>query len=362
MEFKDIQNLKQLAGFLGTDKKTLDFYLKNKLIIHDFKKHKSRAHFKKSQVIKMYIPKKNKKLGYRVVFKIQDHTYKKINKEIFYHLKNVYNPPEYVQGFVKGRNIFTNANMHLGKQKILNIDIKDFFQSISFKQVNKAFIDLGYRKNIAKYLTQLTTIDNKLALGLNTSPILANIVIAEMDKELLDLAEKYENVYSRYADDMTFSSNSLIPLINEISDIIKKYGFLLNKKKTKIMKRGQKQYVTGLTVFDNKSPRIPKKYKKRIRQLLFYINKYGFMNHLMHVNDVNKYDFIKNPTLIYYFYFERTRMEFKLKGWIDYINSVEPKFAQKLYKQYNQIDFYRDITIFGLALERIQDSKKNNKK
>lgn len=163
------------------------------------------------------------------------------------------NIPTYVFGFVKGRSFIDNAREHVGCKYVLNVDIKDFFGSITVAQVERVFLYLGYSAEVARGLADLTTFNGRLPQGAPTSPMLANLVFSECDTKLKGLAEKYDLKYTRYADDLTFSSGKWIDdvVVEAVADAISGSGFLLNKKKTKFMGPGQSREVTGLIVGEN---------------------------------------------------------------------------------------------------------------
>jgi RNA-directed DNA polymerase len=128
-------------------------------------------------------------------------------------------------------------------------------------------------------LARLCTLNDCLVQGANTSPILANLACIGLDQDLYQIALENICSYSRYADDITFSGDK-IPKTKAIDRCLEKYGFQLNPEKWKCQRRGNIQYVTGLTVFDDTMPRLPKKVKRDLRQSLYYAEKYGLASHL----------------------------------------------------------------------------------
>lgn len=347
MTFKEIDNLKQLSGFLRINLEELIFFLRNQpVVMHSMQEiMKERDEngvtiiggIEKFWVSELKIPKKNRALGHRIVYDIINGTLRNLNKTIFYFLNKEYNPIEYVNGFVRGRHIKRNAEVHLNKKIILNIDIKDFFGSIKEEMVVNVFLKLGCKDEIAKSLARLTTLNGNLVQGYYTSPIIANLVSVEMDEELARMAAETDCIYSRYADDICFSSNINIPEIKLVADILEKYGFELNGQKTRVMYRGHKQYVTGLAVSDSRYPRVPRKMKKKIRLLLYYINKYGVRSHLMHVGRLSEEDLRNDFRKQYALDVDSEKLvNHYIRGHIDYINSIEPELAKKLYAQLNQ--------------------------
>ncbi|MBI1974656.1 MAG: RNA-directed DNA polymerase [Candidatus Zambryskibacteria bacterium] len=234
--------------------------------------------------------------------------------------------PDSVHGFVKRRSIITNAQQHTQKKSVTNIDIKHFFESITFKEVHGIFIKVGFQDKIAGKLTELVTVDGVLAAGFATSPVLSNIACLDLDEDFKNLANEHGLIYTRYADDITLSSNKEIPSKEEIKNILIKYGFEINENKYRIYRRGGPQYVTGLSVVD-KRPRLSKKFKRRLRLELYYIKKYGFMDHwakaIKRAIDKNTY-----PSR----FSQVAYGGWGLEGFAAFIHSVEPKLGSKIFK------------------------------
>lgn len=232
-------------------------------------------------------PKRSKK--YREVIKV--HTpYNLFYKELLHIIeqKIEQNSAIYISdiahGFIKNRGVLTNAKQHLDKKFLFKIDIKNYFKSISKESIKSVFLKLGFSENGAKLFSNLCTFEDILYEGFNTSPILANLYCLDLDLELKSLADEYNVGISRYSDDITFSSNTNnFPPLDAIKDIFEKYSFTINEKKTVNLKYGQPQYVTGLSISNNKYPRVPKRMKRKIRQELYYLNKYP--KNYFHVED-----------------------------------------------------------------------------
>ncbi len=215
-------------------------------------------HFINNPQYKQYIIPK-KKGGIR---KISEPEYflKRIQKRLNYYFQAYYLivKPREVHGFVVNPhylgtycNIAENAKMHVKKKCVLNIDIADFFPSITAKQVKNVFEQYFlYNQQVATALTLLTTYKGKLPTGAPTSPVLSNFVCMELDKNLNDFCKMHDITYSRYADDLTFSANYEISTDNilDIINLIMKRGFRINEKKLRMKKSNRRQIVTGLTV------------------------------------------------------------------------------------------------------------------
>lgn len=198
-------------------------------------------------------------------------------------LKNI-KVSNYAMGFKKNVSIVTNAKRHIGREYVLNLDIKDFFPSINSKRIFNIFYYYGYSKEVSFVLSKLCTYKEKLPQGSPASPMLSNIVCLKLDKRLSSLTKKFNVNYSRYADDMTFSGNRRNKNLEKlIVKILKEEGFEINAQKTRIAYSHQRQEVTGLVINDGKV-RVNKKYKKKLYQEIYYCTKFGIQNHLEKIN------------------------------------------------------------------------------
>lgn len=186
-------------------------------------------------------------------------------------------------GFCVNRSIVDNAESHLGKACVINLDLKDFFPSITQKQVFNIFYYYGYTIDVSYMLSRLCTYEGKLPQGAPTSPCLSNIVCLKLDKRLSEISKRFNAKYTRYADDITFSCDSDISsIIQIVTKIIDDEGFQINKKKTRILFKHQRQEVTGLLV-NGDHVRVDKKYIKKFKQEIYYCKKYGVDEHLNHI-------------------------------------------------------------------------------
>lgn len=251
IDFNNIQRIKTLSQYIELDEK---------LIIQMAENIDAR------EITVFTINQRNKK---RKVVKVRSNTYKYILKVLAVYLNEQYKIPDCVYGYVKGKSVVQNSKKHLTKKYVLKVDIKDFFYSISIEKVKKMFLTFTDNEDIAILLSKLVTYDEILYPGLITSPIISNIILKELDHDFIDLVAKYGCIYSRYADDITISTDDKYPSKGEIENILKNYGFCLNEKKFCLMKRGQTQVVTGLSIFDENIPRIPRKIKNKIKTACF---------------------------------------------------------------------------------------------
>ena len=199
-----------------------------------------------------------------------------------------------IHGFVRGRSIVTNAQEHCSRQPhhLLNIDLKDFFPSITFYRVRGIFqkkpFECSY--SVATVLAHICTYNNKLPQGAPTSPILANLVCRKLDGELMNLARQQSATYTRYADDITFSfrvsDTARLPknictyedkellLGQELIGAIERNNFRVNPEKSRLSNRYHRLEVTGITI--NEFPNVKRTFIDRIRGALHAWKVHGY--------------------------------------------------------------------------------------
>ena len=234
------------------------------------------------------IPKKNPRRGVRIVWEPSGWIidgYKAAARRLTSFFETTIDgfPHPNCFGYVSGRNIHENATAHAGAAHLLKCDIRDFFSSIRGESLSAFFASLGLQQSALTDLVTFLTIDEALALGLPTSPVVANAFCFEMDRELSDLAARGGAKYTRYADDLSFSSENMLPEVSSIERVLEKSGFSLAVEKTRRSKLGQNHYVTGLSVSDPSRPHAPKSMKRRVRQELYYCRTLGIDEHLSHL-------------------------------------------------------------------------------
>ncbi len=191
-------------------------------------------------------------------------------------------------GFAKNRSVATNAKHHTNKNYVYNIDLKNFFTSIHQARVWKRlqYPPFNLKQDITNLIANLVCYQyskgenkkNFLPQGAPTSPVLSNIICERLDRKLFKLAKDYNLKYTRYADDMTFSSDHNVyqdnsDFLHKLHKIIEDENFELNNEKTRLQKRGYRQEVTGLIVNDKVN--VSRKYIKNLRMLIHLVNKYG---------------------------------------------------------------------------------------
>lgn len=201
----------------------------------------------------------------------------KFNDYLYSQYKPFFDERAYITGFVPERNIVSNANMHLNKEWLINIDLKDFFPSIlDHLVISYVLKDLPVWKDLSvEQLRNLVIYEGALPQGSPCSPMIANIVASHLiDEAIVSAAKENGYDYTRYADDITLSTNKLIDrnevisFVTEIRKIINKSEYLMvNDKKINIKHRSQKQMVTGVLV-NNKEAGVNKLLRNKLRGIL----------------------------------------------------------------------------------------------
>ena len=190
------------------------------------------------------------------------------------------------------------------------MDIKNFFGSIKEKQVFQLFCKIGYNTDVSAILTNLCTYEGVLPQGAVTSPYIANLVTYHLDVRVNGLCSRKDIVYTRYPDDLSFSSNNRAKL-NSIEKfvqcIVREEGFEINEKKTRYLSNDVKKTITGITI-NNEEIHVDKVFKRRIRAMIF--------------SSIVNRDYTKND---------------KIKGSIAYVNSIEPGYKEKMVNYIIQI-------------------------
>lgn len=267
-QFLAVKNSRELASVIGINYSSLIFSLGFLKSVKVYPRY-----------VDFQIPKKNGEL-------------RKIsapNKSLLFAQRNlvillsaIYKTPKAVHGFIKtqsqnqlelrSKSIVSNAKQHKKRNIILNIDLKDFFPSINSRRVFSLFTKqpFYFNKQVAGIITEICVHDlNKnLPQGAATSPIISNMICYRLDKKLTKLSADNNVVYTRYADDLTFSSskNNIDDFKAKVIDEIKKEGFEINRQKLRQQNRTMRQEVTGLIV--NEKVNVERKYIRRIRAML----------------------------------------------------------------------------------------------
>lgn len=264
--------------------------------------------------------------------------------------KAIYTPGESAMGFTEKRSVVTNACLHIGHHYVFNIDLENFFPSIPQARV-WARIQLppfNFPRDVANVVAGLCCHVNEdgtanvLPQGAATSPLLTNAICDKLDRRMRGVAKRFGLHYSRYADDMTFSSmhntyngksiyDEGSEFRTEIKRIIEEQGFKMNDKKTRLQRDGERQEVTGLTV--NQRANVTRKYVRDLRWMLHCWEKDGY----------------GKAYALFYNYYKRTKgyikkgepvMENVIDGKLNYMRMVKgakDSTYQKLLARYNNL-------------------------
>jgi RNA-directed DNA polymerase len=263
--------------------------------------------------------------------------------------------------FSPGSSIVKCAEKHCGAKWMVKLDILNFFGSISEMQAYRVFLSLGYQPLVSFEMARLCTHRPKrnmpsayvswrfqipsgrakkrnrviegyhhpyigiLPQGAPTSPMLANLAMRDIDEQITSIASSFGLLYTRYSDDLTFSTSKDFDrqrasvLIQKIANLLIKQGLKLNHKKTTIVPPGARKVVLGLLV-DGEEPRLSRPFKDKIRQHLYYLEKFGADQHVSNRGFDSVGGFFRH-----------------LRGLIDFAHMVEPKYAQDVYARIRAI-------------------------
>lgn len=273
-KLKKCKDRRDLSKIIGIKLKKITYIL--------FVKHKDR--YKEFQ-----IPKKSGKLrnisAPNQNLKIIKKKLKRILEDCYTNIqinKNV------SHGFLRNKSIYTNSSLHKNKRYVLNIDLKDFFPSINFGRVRGFFIknkNFKLNEDVATLIAQISCYNNELPQGSPSSPIISNLIAISLDKGLSILSKKYKFTYTRYADDITISTNlKKFPISiaykdddekwklgSELIKTINDNHFDINFDKVRMQYKSSRQEVTGLIV--NKKVNIKRNYVRKTRLMLYYLIK-----------------------------------------------------------------------------------------
>ena len=270
---------------------------------------------------------------------------KQIQKRLLEVLYNVYEFKECQQGFMRNKSIVTNAKNHINSNYILNLDLKDFFDTINFGRVRGLFLGKPFYFNneVATILAKIVTNDNKLPQGAPTSPIISNMICYILDNNIEKYCKNYNCNYTRYADDITISTksykfpkqiarkdlNNNIILGDRLIKIIEEEaGFIINKNKTKFSEKMKRQEVTGIII--NEKINIKRIYIKNLRAMIYNCNKNGI--------EAEAKKYFKNSkqsidTLVY-------KYKEVIKGKLNFLKMVKGEYDKtflKYAKEYNEL-------------------------
>jgi hypothetical protein len=223
-----------------------------------------------------------KRRGGRRLLKAPKDELKAIQRRLADFLQDRVDMRKPAHGFVRERSIVTNAILHVHHRVVFNIDLKDFFPTINFGRVRGLFMADPFKATpaIATILAQICCHEGSLPQGAPTSPVVSNLICSRLDAQLQRLAREHSCVYTRYADDITFSKRkggfpaevATADISNEIGpgkalrEIITSNGFLIHPDKVRIFRNTDRQTVTGLTV--NSRVNVPRKFIRDVRAII----------------------------------------------------------------------------------------------
>lgn len=202
---------------------------------------------------------------------------------------------EHAHGFVPGRSTVSNAVPHVGAAVVVNVDLRDFFPTVTYRRVKGLYRKLGYSEEVATVLGLVcsepditeTELDGtryyvargprRLPQGAPTSPAITNVLCRRLDRRIAGWARKHGFIYTRYADDLTVSAKDRAAPVGKMLAFLRRIttaeGFAIHPDKIRVVRRGRRQEVTGVVV--NERPGVPRDELRRFRALLFQIEKDG---------------------------------------------------------------------------------------
>lgn len=225
--------------------------------------------YRDSKYIEFEIPKSS---GDMRLISAPDSFLKKILKALNDALAMAYDVSDHAHGFVCERSIRTNAELHTNKNYVLNVDIENFFPSVSYFKIKQVLISrLKWQESFAHVIAHFCCYKGVLPQGAPTSPMVTNLICLNMDQALAVFAEKYKQNFTRYADDITFSGYRPVydkPFFGELNRIIKKEDFKLKYSKTRIQSKNKRQEVTGVVVNDKLN--VNRQYVRNLRAMIHH--------------------------------------------------------------------------------------------
>ncbi|MFX1237404.1 MAG: reverse transcriptase family protein [Promethearchaeota archaeon] len=276
-----VRNEKELSNFLGIPYKKLRFLVYHRDVVSIDHYHRYSIPKKKGGTRSIAAPKS---------------MLKSVQRKILDDILSKFPNSDHAHGFLKGRSIVSGARVHIKQPTlVINMDVEDFFPTITFERIRGMFKSAGYSGNIASLLAMLCTYCERVLIevrgttkyvaisrrilpqGSPASPMITNIICRKLDKRLHGLASKFGFVYTRYADDMSFSINEITD-VNEgrfcglVSKIVKEEGFEINKDKTRFLRKNNRQSVTGV-VINNSQIGVSRAWIRRFRAAIFNARK-----------------------------------------------------------------------------------------
>lgn len=290
-----------------------------------------------SKINHYYTFRMPKKSGGERIISAPKRQLKAVQSAVLENILNIVPVTDKAHGFIRERSILTNAQPHIAKDIVINVDLKDFFPSISFKRVKGLFKSLGYSEQqsviLALICTQAETDkveldgvtyyvqkgERVLPQGSPASPAISNLIVYKMDKRIEGLASKLGFYYSRYADDLTFSASkekeeNISKLLFFLKKICESEGFTLHPQKTHVMRKGNLQKVTGIVV--NEKQNIERTQLRKFRALLHNIETNGWKE--------QQWGKAENPAI-------------SIEGYIHFVQMVNPEKGAAYKTQFERI-------------------------
>lgn len=219
-----------------------------------------------------------------------DERLKFLQRKLADKFSELYRPRNPVHGFVLGRSVKTNALAHLNRRFVVNIDLKDFFPTITQNRIEGMLSSLGIGSRVAEIIARICCNDGHLPQGAPSSPMLSNMICFRLDKELMAIAKGARCIYTRYADDITFSCHqpptalfeTALPsagrfstelLVSKLRDVFAQNGFSVHPGKLHYADRHSRRMVTGIKV--NELLNVDRRYVRNVRAALHSVAKLG---------------------------------------------------------------------------------------
>jgi len=294
----NINTIEELAFRLGYSRSSLEVFANN-----------ANEHYRTISIFKN---------GKKRILDIPDGELKKVQRRINKRLLQEISLPDAIQGSRKKGSIKKNAELHVGQRIIGNLDIKDFFPSVSSKRVKELFAKIGCSDIVSDVLTKLTTWRGRLPQGVPTSSTIANLILLDMDRRFKNLCDIHHIRYSFYVDDITISGSQRTErLKNLFCKIIRQEGFKVNPDKIKFQNKAERQAVNNLVV-NSGIPNVPKEYNRRLRAIIHNCIKFGPLTQTK--EDLESF-------------------KKSLLGKINYVRMINQKVGYKLLNEFQKINW-----------------------
>ena len=266
-EARDLLTTYDVADLFGVSLKRVNFFL---YVLAETKRYKEFGI--------------EKRLGGTRAISVPIRPIKEMQRAFAKWLSHRFKPHTHTHGYVEDRDILTNADHHVGRRWVMRVDLKDFFSTIHFGRVRGLLMSPPYSlpPDVAQLLAHLCCYKGSLPQGAPSSPVISNMVCRRLDRELAKLAGEHRCRYTRYADDLVFSTNQrampsqligrdaqthIISVGSDLKRVVEGNGFVVNDEKTRLYPRNQRQLVTGIVV--NDCLNVPRDYVRTLRDQMY---------------------------------------------------------------------------------------------